>query len=94
MRWAGRCRPGSAAATSRSRVNPDSSENHGIGTSLSSSETLVGEDETKELNSEERKVLDRVGDDLARLGRVKRLGLGVREKIEFVKTWTKTRTIW
>jgi hypothetical protein len=28
-----------------------------------------------------------VGEDLARLGRVKRVGLGVEEKIEFLKVW-------
>ena len=43
------------------------------------------------VNKAERKVLDRVGEDLARLGRVKRVGLGVKEKIEFVKVWTKRR---
>lgn len=37
----------------------------------------------------EQKVLDRVGEDLARLGRVKRVGLGVQDKVEFVKMWRK-----
>jgi hypothetical protein len=41
------------------------------------------------VSKEEQKVLDRVGEDLARLGRVKRVGLGVPEKIEFVKVWAK-----
>lgn len=39
----------------------------------------------------ERKVLDKVADALARLGRVKRVGLGIREKSDFVKAWTKQR---
>ncbi|KAF2203528.1 hypothetical protein GQ43DRAFT_411504 [Delitschia confertaspora ATCC 74209] len=39
----------------------------------------------------DRKVLDKVGEDLARLGRVKRVDLGVQEKIEFVKVWTKRK---
>ncbi|CAO2651450.1 Nn.00g040200.m01.CDS01 [Neocucurbitaria sp. VM-36] len=43
------------------------------------------------VSAEEQKVLDRVGEDLARLGRVKRVGLGVREKIEFVKVWASRR---
>jgi 1-acylglycerol-3-phosphate O-acyltransferase len=43
---------------------------------------------------EERKLLERVGEDLARLGRVKRVGIGVKEKIEFIKVWTKTRKIY
>ncbi|KAL1606558.1 Lysophosphatidic acid:oleoyl-CoA acyltransferase 1 [Paraconiothyrium brasiliense] len=38
-----------------------------------------------------QQVLDRVGEDLARLGRVKRVGLGVREKTEFVKIWKSRR---
>ncbi|OJD36142.1 vacuolar protein sorting protein vps66 [Diplodia corticola] len=55
--------------------------------------TPLGEgiSEYAELSPEEKKVLDRVGEDLARLGRVKRLGLGVREKSDFVKAWTKKR---
>jgi hypothetical protein len=43
------------------------------------------------VSKEEQRVLDRVGEDLARLGRVKRVGLGVPEKIEFVKVWTKRK---
>lgn len=43
--------------------------------------------EEKEDAAAGQKVLDRVGEDLARLGRVKRVGLGVREKAEFVKIW-------
>ncbi|OCK82979.1 hypothetical protein K432DRAFT_348029 [Lepidopterella palustris CBS 459.81] len=71
-----------------------------IGGYLSSSETLVGSDETASsvngagedgLSSDERRVLDRVAEDLARLGRVKRVGLGVRDKIEFVKIWSKRK---
>jgi 1-acylglycerol-3-phosphate O-acyltransferase len=69
-------------------------DNHDLGVSQSSSESPVGDDENGGLNLQEVQVLGRVGDDLARLGRVKRVGLGVNDKIEFVKTWTKTRTIW
>lgn len=43
------------------------------------------------VTEDEQAVLDRVGEDLARMGRIKRVGLGVREKIEFVKLWTKRR---
>ncbi|KAJ5627280.1 hypothetical protein N7528_004707 [Penicillium herquei] len=42
----------------------------------------------------ERAFLDQVGESLARLGRVKRVGLGVKEKQEFVRMWTKTRSTW
>lgn len=39
----------------------------------------------------EQAVLDEVADALARLGRVKRVGLGVREKRGFVEAWGKRR---
>ena len=39
----------------------------------------------------ERRVLDMLADSLARLGRVKRVGLGVREKARFVEVWRKGR---
>ncbi|TKA63050.1 hypothetical protein B0A55_12226 [Friedmanniomyces simplex] len=37
----------------------------------------------------ERRVLDAVAEDLARLGRVKRVDLGVEEKARFVEAWGK-----
>lgn len=40
-----------------------------------------------ELSPQEQKVLERVAEDLARLGRVKRVGLGVEDKVEFLKVW-------
>lgn len=42
----------------------------------------------------EKALLDDVGEALARLGRVKRVGLGVKEKQDFVRMWTKTRRTW
>jgi hypothetical protein len=65
-----------------------------MGTPFSSAETLTNEDKESGLNTAERKVLNQVADDLARLGRSKRVGLGVQNKVEFVRMWTKTRTIW
>lgn len=47
-----------------------------------------------EVTEEERKRLDQVGESLARLGRVKRVGLGVKHKRDFVRMWTKTRRTW
>ncbi len=41
---------------------------------------------------DEEKVLETIADTLARLGRVKRVSLGVAQKDDFVKTWTKRRT--
>jgi hypothetical protein len=42
----------------------------------------------------EKAMLDHVGESLARMGRVKRVGLGVKEKQEFVRMWSKTRSTW
>lgn len=42
----------------------------------------------------EKEVLDQVGESLARLGRVKRVGLGVQDKRDFVRMWTKSRRTW
>ena len=57
----------------------------------SSSDTLLGSEDTEIVNATEKRVLDKVAEALARLGRVKRVGLGVRDKEEFVKAWNKQR---
>ena len=58
----------------------------------SDADTLVGSEEGEgPTNKEERAFLDRIGEALARLGRVKRVGLGVRDKIDFVAMWTKSQ---
>lgn len=44
-----------------------------------------------EVSVQEQKVLDRVAEDLARLGRVKRVGLDMGDKIDFLKVWLKKR---
>lgn len=64
-----------------------------IGEKLSDSETLIGSDvgDDGALSADERHVLDKIGEDLARLGRVKRVALGVKDKEDFVKAWTKKR---
>jgi 1-acylglycerol-3-phosphate O-acyltransferase len=61
---------------------------------FSSAEALIGDLDLSEFTVEDKKLLDRVADDLARLGRAKRVGLGVQSKIAFIKVWKKTRTIW
>ncbi|KAF2821481.1 hypothetical protein CC86DRAFT_470685 [Ophiobolus disseminans] len=43
------------------------------------------------ISPDEQRVLDRVGEDLARLGRVKRVGLGVEEKINFLRIWAERK---
>jgi len=43
------------------------------------------------LRDEEQEVLDKVGEALARLGRVKRVGLSTEDKQKFVKVWSKRK---
>ena len=57
----------------------------------SSSDTLLSSEDADNMNAAEKRVLDKVAEALARLGRVKRVGLGVKDKDEFVKAWTKQR---
>ena len=52
-------------------------------------EGLNGNSHTGELTADEKRLLDRVGEALARLGRVKRVALGVQEKADFVQAWRK-----
>ncbi|KAK8195401.1 putative vacuolar protein sorting protein Vps66 [Phyllosticta capitalensis] len=78
----------SATASARDR---DLSPRSGYTETNGDSGLLGNGDVDGELSPEEQKVLDRVAEDLARLGRVKRVGLGVKEKADFIKTWTKKR---
>ncbi|KAL9001456.1 MAG: hypothetical protein Q9169_000031 [Polycauliona sp. 2 TL-2023] len=55
----------------------------------SSTDTLLGSEDAEGMNSAEKMVLDKVGEALARLGRVKRVGLGVEDKIGFVNAWSR-----
>lgn len=57
----------------------------------SSTDTLVSLGEQSDITPEEQRVLDKVGEALARLGRVKRVGLSVRDKAAFVDVWSKKR---
>jgi 1-acylglycerol-3-phosphate O-acyltransferase len=58
-----------------------------------SGQTAMADDtKSQALSTEEKVFLDRVADALARLGRVKRVGLGVKEKQQFVQSWTKSRS--
>ena len=58
---------------------------------VSSSDTLLGSEDAESTNAAEKRVLEKVAEALARLGRVKRVGLGVKDKGEFIKAWTKQR---
>lgn len=52
---------------------------------------MQAQGEDADVTEEEQRVLDRVAEALARLGRVKRVGLGLKEKSEFVGLWNKKR---
>ncbi|KAL1977846.1 hypothetical protein VTN31DRAFT_705 [Thermomyces dupontii] len=54
-------------------------------------DSCSGDKDSAGLTKDEQAIIDRVGEALARLGRVKRVGLGVREKQEFVKLWNRTK---
>ena len=52
-------------------------------------DTPAGSDEP--LTNEQQALLAEVADSLARLGRVKRVGLGVQDKKQFVAVWGKSK---
>ena len=52
---------------------------------------LVDSEDGDGMTEMERRALDAVADGLARLGRVKRVNLGVEEKAKFIEAWTKGR---
>ncbi|KAG9965488.1 putative vacuolar protein sorting protein Vps66, partial [Aureobasidium melanogenum] len=45
-----------------------------------------------DMTKSEKESLDKIAESLARLGRVKRLGLGPADKIAFIKVWSKRRS--
>jgi 1-acylglycerol-3-phosphate O-acyltransferase len=53
----------------------------------------VDKDKTSDLTADEIAVLDYVGESLARLGRVKRVGLGLKEKQDFVNMWARQQRL-
>jgi hypothetical protein len=56
----------------------------------SSTDTLTSVAEQNEaISSEEKRVLDKGGEALARLGRVKRVGLTVKDKTAFMEMWSR-----
>lgn len=57
----------------------------------SSSDTLLGSEEGGSPGLGEKETLDAVAEALARMGRVKRVGLTLKDKAEFIKAWTRHR---
>lgn len=62
-----------------------------LGEDADSSTDTLGSSNDVDANEEEKKVLDKVGEALARLGRVKRVGLTLKDKSAFIEAWTKRR---
>ena len=58
---------------------------------ISSSDTLLDSEDADSINSAEKRVLDNVAEALARLGRAKRVGLGVKDKEAFIKAYVKAK---
>ena len=56
----------------------------------SSTDTLR-ESEGEGISLDERKILDKVAEALARLGRVKRVGLSAKDKVGFIKVWKRNQ---
>ncbi|CAG8937837.1 unnamed protein product [Penicillium salamii] len=54
----------------------------------------MDQNDTEESSANEQALLGNVADSLARLGRVKRVGLSVTEKKEFVRAWKQSRSTW
>lgn len=57
-------------------------------------DTLDQNGQEEQASPGEKALLDSVGESLARLGRVKRVGLGVKEKQEFSRAWGQSRRTW
>lgn len=55
---------------------------------------VASDEEETEVSEQGKKVLDQIGEALARLGRVKRVNLGVGDKQKFAVTWSKHRRVW
>ncbi|EAW14303.1 lysophosphatidic acid acyltransferase LOA1 [Aspergillus clavatus NRRL 1] len=87
------CVVNEAGAGAASESGAASGASRGAGYDTNYFDTLA-QDEDVELRPAERALLDNVADALARLGRVKRVGLGVKDKQAFLQSWTKTRRTW
>ncbi|KAF4121891.1 1-acyl-sn-glycerol-3-phosphate acyltransferase [Geosmithia morbida] len=65
------------------QLNSSTALDNGASSALASSSSATSRAAEPELSANERKVLDRIGEALARLSRVKRVGLTMKDKAEF-----------
>jgi 1-acyl-sn-glycerol-3-phosphate acyltransferase len=86
-------KPTDAAAEKKDRYLTNFLDTLGEDSAMTSStDTLTSlSDQPAEVNAEEKRILDKVGEALARLGRVKRVGLTVKDKAAFIDAWSKRR---
>lgn len=85
-------RPIDSTIAKSTSLNANYLDTLGSDGTASDADTLVGSEEGEgPTTKEERAFLDKIAEALARLGRVKRVGLGVKDKIDFVAMWTKSQ---
>lgn len=83
----------SHSAAEKFSYKTNSFDSPSVDTASSVGKSTAGEGEKPgHVSKEEQAFLDKVAEALARLGRVKRVGLGVKEKQDFVRSWTKSRS--
>lgn len=73
------------------KINGSKSSAVEITNSIDEAEDLSSEENDVTMTKEQRVFLDKIAEALARLGRVKRVGLGVEDKKDFIAMWTKTK---
>lgn len=69
--------------------NVANAKNGADASSSSSSSRGTATQSSSDVTFEEQRVLDRIGENLARLGRNKRVGLTLKDKANFVEAWNK-----
>lgn len=69
---------------------PDTTPVSGLGLDLDDGSSTSDNDDAK-LTPEEQRVLDHIGEALARLARNKRVGLTLQDKVDFIEVWSKSR---
>lgn len=78
-------------STVSDRPRPDFRDQSSKG-NLLDTDVILGSDGGDGTSVIEREVLIKVAEALARLGRVKRVGLSVKDKVEFIDKWDKANT--
>jgi 1-acylglycerol-3-phosphate O-acyltransferase len=78
-------------ASTSAGIDSPASLSYGTLESSQEGNTLQTQDEAGSVSTADKRLLDKTGEALARLGRVKRVGLGVKEKTDFVRAWTRQR---